>query len=471
MKKIFQKIHRIQGVVLLLCGVGFGAIDSFDSTVVRTILDKIGWRDVTVGSVVSSPISVETATSIRVTSLNLNARSELPVIKELPPEISQLPELITLTLKGNALTGLPDTVSTLHKLSRLDLSRNRFSELPAALEGLPLQVLIADYDSIEALPQWIGTLSRLQSASFANNRLTTLPVEIIRCTMLTTLNCDSNMIDSIPTALTEVTTFRMSINANRLCSVDEAVAEWLDAIQLTSDWRATQRCETSFTSVYTEAVTGTVVHVSESNGELITSCRAVVLSSVETGSLSWFTLREVLKAVSVTFGDCFTGADSNYFLITFSWEDIGEVPPDGKELAIYYAVNGTSQYLGGTVDLENKTVSVRANREGQYMLTMPDYRVDVRHSGAAPAKSRQAVTIANRNGTHLLCFAMNTTQTVRIRLLGLDGTVHAERIVSVPAGSSAFGLTTLFGPLRNGYGIIEVRSDRLHSVQVLRHFR
>lgn len=463
-------MYQVLLPIVVLYQTVSAAIDPFDSTVVRRILDNIGWNNVAVESVVSSPIAVTGTTVVRVTSLNLSLRTGLDSIRQLPSQISQLPELTTLSLKGNALSTLPDTLSTLYKLSRLDISNNRFTTLPPALKGLSLQVLIADYNQLEALPEWIGQLSRLQSVSIVGNRLTTLPAEIIRCTSLATLSLDSNRIDSIPVAATEVTTFKVGISGNRLCSVDETVARWLDAVQLTADWRTTQICELSITSIFTEALTGTVVHVTGALNELITSCKAVELAPSDTASLSWFTLQRVVKAVSITFADCFTGADSNVIIVTFAWGDVKAVAPDGQDLAIYYAAEGTSRYLGGTIDTIHKTISIRTSRAGDYLLTLP-FSVAVQPQIAAPAQSKVPVQYVVRNGNAEIVVSGNSTRDVRIRLFDLGGRVLSESTVTIPGGTHSVGLGTLFGKWLQSYVILEIRSGEFQSVHRLPRLR
>jgi Leucine-rich repeat (LRR) protein len=77
-------------------------------------------------------------------------------IKNLPPEIGQLSELISLALFSSDIEYLPSEMGQLKKLIRLDLSNNR-------LKSLPIE---------------IGQLKKLIRLDLSNNRLKSLPIEI-----------------------------------------------------------------------------------------------------------------------------------------------------------------------------------------------------------------------------------------------------------------------------------------------------
>ncbi len=466
-------LQSVAVLVMLICGSGFAEIDTFDSTIVTRILKKIGWDTLSVESVVSSPIGIGSVEPLRVTSLNLTRRDGLAAITELPEEVSQLPELVTLSLKGNKLTGLSDTVATLHKLARLDISDNSFTGLPVSIAELPLQVLIADRNRITALPDWIDTLSRLSSLSMVNNLLKTLPATIVRCSTLATLDLDSNMITALPVELAEGTSFRISVDANRLCTVNDTIARWLDTAQLNRDWKASQRCDAVITSTFTEAVTGTVVHLTDTAVKTdVAACRAIELGAVDTDTLDWFTLQRVIKAVSVSFNDCFTAADSNYFLVTFYWEERDSVASGTREPGVYYVNGRTSRYLDGTVDTVHKTVTVRVNREGLYLLTTPS-NVAVRHPDHPRVSLRESLKIRTRNGIPELVFspATTTASTLRVRIFSLNGRRVTEQLLTVPAGIHTLGLGTFTRQLHNAPAVLELSADRLHAVRMVHLLR
>ncbi|MBN1578916.1 MAG: leucine-rich repeat domain-containing protein [Chitinispirillaceae bacterium] len=453
-------------IASLLWGCGFAAIDPYDSTVVRTILDRIGWADVAVASVVSSAIAISGVEPARVTTLNLSLRSGLKPITELPSEISQLPELVTLSLKGNALTGLPDTVSTLHKLSRFDLSSNPLYRLPEAIGGLPLQVLTVNHCALDSLPAWIDTLSRLQSASFVGDSIITLPASIARLQSLATLNLDSNRLVKLPDELTALTGLKIGVNGNRLCSVDSSVARWLDNYQIGTDWRAAQQCDSKITSTITDPTTGTVVHVAADNQKISADCRPVQVTAVDASLYVWPGAPPIKKAVEVRFNVCFNDTGSS-FLISFSLEDEDiryDMVPE-----IYHKEAGIVSYIGGTIDSMNKTISVRATRQGLYFLALNSI-LGVWQKGLAVVNPAPQVRFALRHRFLEASFTLERPSNVRLRLFALNGQLIAEKVLL----RADAGMTTLrldpSSPRSTGQAIVELLTGEFRIVRTLQNF-
>ncbi len=464
-KKGFQiNSNLIIMALIFLSGFSNAAIDPYDSVVVRTILDRIGWVSIGVENVVSSSvISIGNSEPARVTALNLTLRSGLKPVTSLPDEISQLPELTSLSLRGNMLTKLPDTLSSLRKLSRLDLSFNCFSSLPEPIKTLPIQVLTFDNNPLRELPDWISELSTLQSSSFANDSLISLTPAISKLKALTTLNLDSNQLRSLPLELTALKTLKISIKGNRLCSVDSALADWLDKSQLGGDWRASQKCDVSISSTITDALTGTVLYIT-SETKTDADCLPAKLTALDVSALGQLNIQKIVKAVEVRFNDCFADAGI-FFIISFSWKGL-EV--SGSDLAIYYDDKTTCQYLGGLVDSINRTISVKASREGTYILIIkPTTTKKKQYYTKAGTATIPDIKMHGR--TIQACFTLNNPSIVSIILFTIDGRIISKESITADAGITkvSFGIIP---EKASGNTIAHLYSKEFRITRVLKNY-
>ena len=439
-------MNGIQRVTVFLLAVtaglhagSAGPVDSVDAAVVRTILDKIGWTGLPVDSVLNIPAGEKSNAfitgTVRITELNLERRDDFPAITALPPEISRLPELQSLSLKGNVLDELPSTFATLYKLVRIDLSANRFASIPGVLEGLPLQVLYCNNNEITAVPQWIGTFERLQSFSLAANKIDSVPQALAQLQNLATLVLDSNLLDGIPEELTGLSGLRVSVTANRLCSADSAIAAWLDRHSISNDWRSSQRCNVEFRSVITESKSGTILQFDNAVNDSAV-CLPVTVEAMELPSFGWFTRGEVLKAVRVRFNDCYQ-VDGDYFLVTFSVNDLESAVTADHALSIYFARDSLAEYIGGTTDSATNTVSIRANREGEYLLAARSTAVAAPVS-AATVKPVEKWTI-RQSGSRFSCtFHLSAASPVTVSLFTPSGRrVHTETFRCIAGQNTA----------------------------------
>src|SRR3989304_6089190 len=107
-----------------------------------------------------------------------------------------------LDLSSLSLTSLPPIFNTdpfIKRLTKLDISRNQLTSLPAEIGGLQaLQRLNVYNNRLTSLPEEIGRLQALQRLNVYNNRLTSLPGEIGRLQALQELNVASNWLTSLP---------------------------------------------------------------------------------------------------------------------------------------------------------------------------------------------------------------------------------------------------------------------------------
>jgi hypothetical protein len=382
-----------------------GAIDQVDSLTVRDILDQIGWTSVPVDSAVDKGTSITSST--RVASLVLSGRTGLPKMKQLPSAIGKLPELQSLSLSGNELSALPEELTSLLKLRQLNIASNAFTKLPDPLGGIPsLQLLDASHNQIDSLPAFIGklaslmildahanrisflpsqiqSLASLKSLSLMSNRLEQLPAEIAGLTALELLSCDSNALVTLPSKITALQKVKIGVSGNRLCTLsDQSLITWLNAHQLTPEWRAAQNCnDTGFSAIITDIVTGTTIAFTSTFNPKMAVSNAVSVATVSafptapSGS-------EVLKMISVTLDPVFKN-QINSFLITIPFGEERYADVDIAQLSVYFYDGQQWAYFGGTVNASKRTISVRTGKEGMYALMYNVNRVPVsRPSGS-----------------------------------------------------------------------------------------
>ena len=102
-------------------------------------------------------------------------------LTSLPAEIGGLQALQELNVRSNRLTSLPAEIGRLQALQELHVRSNQLTSLPAEIGGLQaLQELQVSSNQLTSLPGEIGGLQALQRLNVYNNRLTSLPGEIGR---------------------------------------------------------------------------------------------------------------------------------------------------------------------------------------------------------------------------------------------------------------------------------------------------
>ena len=142
-------------------------------------------------------------------------------LRELPEEIVQLSNLVSLDISNNEfnffpkiigqlnlsqlfvhknqLPHLPKEIKNLRNLTWLTVGENQLTYLPEELGDLVnLVVLGAGKNQISELPKEIGWLEKLDSLHLPNNNIVTLPKEIIGLVNLTSINLSNNQIGFLP---------------------------------------------------------------------------------------------------------------------------------------------------------------------------------------------------------------------------------------------------------------------------------
>ena len=113
------------------------------------------------------------------------------------------------------LIDVPESISRLINLKRLDLFDNRLSKLPEAIAHLTnLQWFNLSNNQLSELPEEIAHLTNLQMLFLKNNQLSELPEEIGQLRSLEDLNLSDNQLTDLPTSLGGLSNLRLYLNNN-----------------------------------------------------------------------------------------------------------------------------------------------------------------------------------------------------------------------------------------------------------------
>ncbi|KOC63831.1 Leucine-rich repeat-containing protein 28 [Habropoda laboriosa] len=121
------------------------------------------------------------------------------LIKEIPPELCQMSQLIVLDLSHNCLEQIPPCIGNLVSLKSLLLNQNLLKKLPIEMNQMHnLEVLSISENEFVALPEWIGSLPKLKELNADYNDLKELPNRLTMSTELSLISVCSNSLRYLP---------------------------------------------------------------------------------------------------------------------------------------------------------------------------------------------------------------------------------------------------------------------------------
>ncbi|XP_039511755.1 leucine-rich repeat and calponin homology domain-containing protein 1 isoform X8 [Pimephales promelas] len=138
---------------------------------------------------------------------------------DIPSEVCHLVSLETLNLYHNCIKSIPDTIISLQSLTCLNISRNQLSVLPACVCGLPLRVLNASNNKLNALPESIGQLTNLMELDVSCNEITALPRHIGQLKALRELNVHRNLLCVLPEDLADLPLVKFDFSCNKVSTI------------------------------------------------------------------------------------------------------------------------------------------------------------------------------------------------------------------------------------------------------------
>lgn len=174
--------------------------------------------------------------------------SDLSVLDEIPAELYSLKDLKVLNLEGHhiqylpedlfgltaleelnlagdlatpGLKRLPDKISRLKNLRRLNLSRNGLQNLPPAICHLShLKLLALNDNGLRELPEDIRCLVELKELFLSDNQLRTLPDSLSKLNQLVGLYMQHNQLEHLPATLGDLEQLeRLNLSYNKLSDI------------------------------------------------------------------------------------------------------------------------------------------------------------------------------------------------------------------------------------------------------------
>lgn len=124
------------------------------------------------------------------------------LLQTLPHSIGNLKKLRFLSCYKNNLEEVPDELWALPNLEELFLAHNRLSLVPEAVENLSsLKVFNVSFNTIKIIPDSVGKLINLESLALNSNALTVVPDSLANLYKLRTFSLSNNSISAFPTAI------------------------------------------------------------------------------------------------------------------------------------------------------------------------------------------------------------------------------------------------------------------------------
>jgi leucine-rich repeat protein SHOC2 len=153
----------------------------------------------------------------------------------LPESIGNLPGLLKLDLHDNYLTSLPESIGNLSSLTHLSLAGNNLTTLPESIGNLSnLTYLSLGSNNLTSLPESIGNLSNLTHLSLAGNNLTTLPESMGGFSNLTELYLYDNKFTNLPECIENFYNLTsLDLTDNQLTSLPKWIGNMSNLTELT----------------------------------------------------------------------------------------------------------------------------------------------------------------------------------------------------------------------------------------------
>uniref|UniRef100_A0A7E4V9A8 Leucine-rich repeat-containing protein 58 n=1 Tax=Panagrellus redivivus TaxID=6233 RepID=A0A7E4V9A8_PANRE len=139
-----------------------------------------------------------------------------------------------LDLSHNRFTELPEVVFSLVNLQSLDVSNNELTALPAGIGGLNgLRAFAARNNRITAVPKQFRQLVRLEELNLSGNEIEVFPAEILALRNLRSLYLGANRLRALPNNIDSLALLQiLYLGGNRLTEVPESVGNLTELASL-----------------------------------------------------------------------------------------------------------------------------------------------------------------------------------------------------------------------------------------------
>lgn len=148
-------------------------------------------------------------------------------LNEFPSALKTFPNVLkTLDLSENRFTELPDDLRKFTILKHLNVSGNRLMFLPEAFEVMTkLETLNAMNNLIERLPVQLGQCKNLKQINLSNNQINEFPKMVCGLRHLDLLDLSRNKITSVPAEVESLQVTELNINQNQVSELSENIAK------------------------------------------------------------------------------------------------------------------------------------------------------------------------------------------------------------------------------------------------------
>ena len=151
------------------------------------------------------------------------------ILKRLPEFISVLQKLTKIDLKINRISTLPYSLGYIVSLKYLDLSNNIIKRLPTSIGMLiSLEYLYLRYNNLRTIPSSIGFLENLKVIDLRHNKINTLPNSLKKLSNLEVLDLHGNQIHTIPDSIGKLSSLKkLELGLNNI----KEMPNWLQNLQ------------------------------------------------------------------------------------------------------------------------------------------------------------------------------------------------------------------------------------------------
>merc|ERR1719318_375012 len=140
-------------------------------------------------------------------------------ISAISPQISNLCSLTILDL--------PDSIGELQRMSKLNLSHNRFKEIPEGIFMMKeLRVLQLNNNKLEVVDARISEVNMLNNFDLANNEIKSLPGSFGFLTKISNLNLSNNQLETLPSEISSMAGLAtLELTNNKLSGIPDSMQE------------------------------------------------------------------------------------------------------------------------------------------------------------------------------------------------------------------------------------------------------
>ena len=158
------------------------------------------------------------------------------ILRNVPDFISDLNTLKKLDLKINRLTTIPPSIQSLSLLSYLDLSYNKIKYLPKSIGSLiSLKGFYLRHNNLENIPNSIGSLKSLKILDLRKNKLKNIPISIGNLSKLEVLDLHGNQLIELPDSIGELSSLKvidLGLNYLRILPKNMKLLSSLEVLEL-----------------------------------------------------------------------------------------------------------------------------------------------------------------------------------------------------------------------------------------------